>query len=65
MWKGLGKRMVYKCEKCKCEFEVDIVSAIEDVAFVVCAKCGYGAVVEKDADAAARVQDLENNFKSF
>ena len=57
--------MVYKCEKCKCEFEVDIVSDSEEVAFVVCAKCGYGAVVEKDPGATARVQDLENNFKSF
>ena len=65
MWKGRGKRMVYECEKCKCEFEVDIVSASEEVSFVVCAKCGYGAVVEKDAGATASVQDLENNFKSF
>ena len=55
--------MIYKCEECECQFEIDILSANERVAFAVCAKCGNRALA--DNGATEGVRDLENNFKSF
>ena len=55
--------MIYKCEECDCQFQIDILGANEKVAYAVCAKCGNRALADKGATAG--VQDLENNFKSF
>ena len=58
--------MIFQCKRCKCEFEVNILSGNQEVGSAVCANCGYGALADKgDTKATADIQDLENNFKSF
>jgi len=60
--------MIFKCERCNCEFEVVMLSAGQEIGSAVCANCGYGAVKEKETkkgEVEVEVQDLENNFRSF